>query len=75
MLKVISARPANWSRCSNAMLENATRICEAKFGNYVCRDGDAFRTVALHGAPPAYVEESAARTANSPAPRDSARRA
>ena len=25
------ARPANWSRCSS-MLENATRICDAKFG-------------------------------------------
>ena len=26
------ARPAIWSRCSRRMLENATRICDAKFG-------------------------------------------
>ena len=31
--KVISpARPASWSRCFRPMLENAARICEAKFG-------------------------------------------
>ena len=39
-----------------AMLANAMRICEAKFGTMFLREGDAFRTVALHNAPPAYVE-------------------
>ena len=39
-----------------AMLENAVRICEAKFGGMFLREGDAFRTVALHNAPPAYAE-------------------
>ena len=38
------------------MLENAVRICEAKFGILFLSEGDAFRTVALHGAPPAYAE-------------------
>ena len=38
------------------MLENATRICEAKFGTMYFREGDGFRAVAMHGAPPAYVE-------------------
>ena len=38
------------------MLENATRICEAKFGNLYLYDGDAFRSVAMHSAPPAYAE-------------------
>ena len=37
------------------MLENATRICEAKFSNLFLREGDAFRAVAVHGEP-AYVE-------------------
>ena len=38
------------------MLKNAVRICEAKFGILFLSEGDAFRTVALHGAPPAYAE-------------------
>ena len=38
------------------MLANATRICEAKFGTLWLREGDAFRAVALHDAPPAYAE-------------------
>jgi GAF domain-containing protein len=37
-------------------LENATRICEAKSGNLVLRDGDVFRFVTMYNAPPAYVE-------------------
>ena len=39
------------------MLENATRLCEAKFGVLYRSEGDALRAVALHGAPMAYVEE------------------
>ena len=31
------------------MLANATRICEAKFGNLFLREGDSFRAVAVHG--------------------------
>ena len=38
------------------MLENAVRICEAKFGTLYLRAGDAFRAAALHNAPPAFVE-------------------
>jgi signal transduction histidine kinase len=38
------------------MLENAVRICDAKFGNLFLREGELFRHVALHGAPPAYRE-------------------
>ena len=38
------------------MLENATRTCEAKFGILFLTEGDAFRTVALYGAPPAFAE-------------------
>ena len=32
------------------------RVCEAKFGNLFLCEGDEFRIVALHGAPPAYAE-------------------
>ena len=38
------------------MLENATRVCGAKFGVLYLFEGDAFRAVALHGGPPSFVE-------------------
>jgi signal transduction histidine kinase/CheY-like chemotaxis protein len=39
------------------MLANATRICEAKYGNLFLCEGDEFRLVAMHGAPPAWAEK------------------
>ena len=33
------------------MLENATRICEAKFGALYLSEGDGFRATAMHNAP------------------------
>jgi GAF domain-containing protein len=39
-----------------SILENATRICEAKFGVLTLSEGDAFRHVAIHNAPEAYIE-------------------
>jgi GAF domain-containing protein len=57
VLKVISSSPGKLEPVFNSMLENAARICEAKLGTMALREGDAFRTVALHNAPPAYVEE------------------
>ena len=56
VLKVISSSPGELEPVFNAMLENAVRICEAKFGILFLSEGEAFRTVALHGAPPAYAE-------------------
>ena len=56
VLKVISSSRGELNPVFNAMLENAVRICSAKFGNLMLLEGDAFRTVALHGAPPAYAE-------------------
>src|SRR5262245_13298963 len=38
------------------MLENATRICEAKFGTMYLYHGDTFQLAASHNAPPALVE-------------------
>jgi signal transduction histidine kinase/uncharacterized membrane protein len=38
------------------MLENAVRICDAKFGNLMLREEDGFLIGATHGAHPAYVE-------------------
>src|SRR5262245_59795230 len=56
VLKVISGSPSELKPVFDAILENATRICEAKFGTLWLREGDAFRVVALHNAPPAYEE-------------------
>ena len=56
VLRVISSSPGDLQPVFEAMLANATRICEAKFGVLALSEGDAFRTVALHGAPPAYAE-------------------
>jgi two-component system, NtrC family, sensor kinase len=56
VLQVISRSPGQLEPVFKAMLENAVRICEAKFGTMFLREGDAFRTVALHNAPPAYAE-------------------
>ena len=53
VLKVISSSPGELQPVFNAMLENATRICEAKFGALYLCEGEGFRTVALHNAPPA----------------------
>ena len=57
VLKVISSSPGELAPVFQAMLENATRICEAKFGSLVLFEGDAYRRVALHNAPTAFVEE------------------
>ena len=57
VLQVISSSPGELKPVFDAMLENATRLCEAKFGSLLLREGDAFRSVAQHNAPLAYVEE------------------
>ncbi len=56
VLQVISSSPGQLEPVFAAMLENATRICEAKFGILWLAEGEGFRSVALHGAPPAFLE-------------------
>ena len=56
VLQIISSSPGELEPVFQAMLANATRICEAVFGNLYLCDGDAFRMVAAHNDPPAYVE-------------------
>jgi adenylate cyclase len=55
-LSVISSSPGELKPVFQTILENATRICEAKFGTLYLREGEGFRTVAAHNAPPAYIE-------------------
>jgi hypothetical protein len=57
VLKVISSSPGELEPVFTAMLENATRICEAKFGVLYQSEGDGLRAVAMHDAPQPYVEE------------------
>ena len=56
VLKVISSSPGELKPVFDALLANAVRICDAKFGTLFLTEGDAFRYVALHGAPPAFAE-------------------
>src|SRR5271169_2408612 len=46
ILKVISSSPGDLSSVFDAILENATRICEAKFGVLFLFDGEGFRFAA-----------------------------
>src|SRR5262249_14983621 len=57
VLQVISSSPGDLQSVFQAMLENATRICGAKFGTLYLYDGDAFHATAFHNAPPAFLEE------------------
>jgi GAF domain-containing protein len=56
VLGVISSLPGQIEPVFQAMLEKAVRICEAKFGALLLREGESFRAGALHNAPPAFAE-------------------
>ena len=56
ILRVISSSPGDLLPVFEAILESATRICEAKFGNLWLREGNKFRIVAMHGESPEYRE-------------------
>ena len=52
---MISGSPGELKPVFEAMLEHATRICEAKFGTINFFDGDQFRVVAEYNVPPAFT--------------------
>jgi GAF domain-containing protein len=56
VLRVISSSPGDLEPVFEAMLQNAVRICGAKFGNLFLYEGEFFRIGATYGAPHAYVE-------------------
>src|SRR5262249_26885697 len=57
VLGVISSSSGDLEPVFNAILVNATRICQARFGTLYLREADGFRTVATHNAPTPYVED------------------
>ena len=56
VLKVISSSPGDLKPVFQTMLENATRICEAKFGTLFQFDGRLLHPVASVGTPAALTE-------------------
>jgi GAF domain-containing protein len=56
VLRVISSSPSDPKPVFEAILQNATRICEAKFAAFFLRERDGLRTVAIHNAPPAFAQ-------------------
>jgi GAF domain-containing protein len=54
---VISSSPGELQPVFEAMLENAVRICDAKFGNIYRWDGETLHVSASYNTPPAYAEE------------------
>jgi len=59
VLRVISSSRGNLEPVFRSILQNAVRICGAKFGNLFLCDSDGFRAVAMHNAPPSYAEARA----------------
>ena len=56
VLKVISSSPGELKPVFRTILENATRICEAKFGTLDLYEGGGLRLVAAHDVPAVFAE-------------------
>ena len=56
VLQVIRSSPGDLEPVFASMLENAVRICDAKFGNIFRWDGEVLHLAATHKTSPAYAE-------------------
>ena len=56
ILRLISKSPGDPELVFRTILEHATRICNADFGNIFRWDGDALHLIATHNTPPSFVE-------------------
>jgi GAF domain-containing protein len=56
VLQIISSSPSDLQPVFVTMLENAVRICDAKFGDIFRWDGDGMHLVATHNTPAAFAE-------------------
>src|SRR6516162_7139919 len=61
VLRLISKSPGDLELVFRSILENATRICEAKFGVLHLYEGGGFRVGATHNAPSAFAQAMAQR--------------
>jgi GAF domain-containing protein len=57
VLRVISSSPGDLKPVFDAILQNATRLCEASFGNLELSENGEFRIGATYNAPAAFAEQ------------------
>jgi GAF domain-containing protein len=74
VLQAISSSPGDLEPVFATMLENAIRICDAKFGNIYRAEGDGLRNVATHNTPTAFAEALRSSPYLRPGPRNPVRR-
>jgi GAF domain-containing protein/DNA-binding response OmpR family regulator len=68
VLRIISSSPRELDPVFNTMLENAVRICDAKFGYLQLHEDGAFRMVAMYNPPPAWAQAITQRGPLRPGP-------
>ena len=56
VLRVISSTPGELQPVFGSVLENATKLCEAKFANLYLCEGTGFRASAMYNAPLGFAE-------------------
>jgi hypothetical protein len=64
VLQVISSSTGDLQPVFTTILENAVRICDARFGNLWLREDQKFRIVATHGGSPEYEQYLLSRFAH-----------